>query len=246
VIEAARGLALLAAFLVVPTSAQAGPPFETDDPEPVKYGHWEVYLATQHQLTRIGAAGTAPHLEVNLGALPDLQVHLVAPLSYARPSGGPLTYGPGDIELGLKLRLLKDDGALPMVGLFPLFELPVGSASRGLGTGRLHFFLPLWLQKSFGDWTTYCGGGYWLNPGTGARNYWFVGWQAQRRLGQVVTLGAEVYYTTPDRADAGANLRFNLGLVLDFTDHHHLLFSAGRSIVGDTLLQGYLAYQLTL
>jgi hypothetical protein len=36
-----------------------------------------------------------------------------------------------------------------------------------------------------------------------------------------------------------------LGLVLDFTEHHHLLFSAGRSIVGETTFQGYLAYQLT-
>jgi hypothetical protein len=51
---------------------------------------------------------------------------------------------------------------------------------------------------------------------------------------------------TPDQVGGDANLRFNLGFVLDLTEHHHLLFSAGRSVVGDSLFQGYAAYQLTL
>lgn len=80
----------------------------------------------------------------------------------------------------------------------------------------------------------------------GNQNYWFVGWQAQRRLSQLATLGGEVFYPTADHTGGEANLRFNLGLELDFTDSQHLLFSAGRSLVGDTVFQGYLAYQLTL
>jgi hypothetical protein len=85
-----------------------------------------------------------------------------------------------------------------------------------------------------------------VNPGAGNRNYGYFGWQVQRRLSGLATLGTEVFYTTPDRVGGGANLRFNLGLVLDFNEHHHLLLSAGRGIVGDTIFQGYLAYQLTL
>ncbi len=239
-------LAIAAACLLVPATASAGPPYVTDDPEPVEYHHWEFYLATQHELTRDGVAGTAPHLEVNFGAAPNLQLHLIAPLAYARPSGGPTAYGPGDIELGAKLRFIEEGKWMPMVGTFPLVELPAGSEPRGLGTGHLRVFIPLWLQKSFGQWTTYGGGGYWVNPGTGNQNYWQVGWQVQRRLSKLVTLGGEVFYTTADRIAGDGNLRFNLGLVLDFTDHHHLLLSAGRSILGDTQFQGYLAYQLTL
>jgi hypothetical protein len=37
------GAALLLAFLS--PVALAGPPFVTDDPEPVEYQHWEVYIA---------------------------------------------------------------------------------------------------------------------------------------------------------------------------------------------------------
>ena len=54
-----------------------------------------------------------------------------------------------------------------------------------------------------------------------------------------------MFYTTPDRVDGDANLRFNVGFVLDATDHHHVLVSVGRSIAGDSQLLGYVAYQWT-
>ncbi len=238
--------AVLACGLLAPASVEAGPPFLTDDPEPVERRHWEFYVASQHELTHDGAAGTVPHIELNYGAAPNLQLHLIAPLAYARPSGGPASYGSGDVELGVKLRFVKEGKWLPMVGTFPLVELPAGSESRGLGTGHLDTFIPLWLQKSFGPWTTYGGAGYWVNPGPGNRNYWLIGWQAQRRLARAAALGGEVVYTSADHAGGGGNLRSNLGLVLDLAARHHVLLSAGRSISGDDNFEAYVAYQLTL
>jgi hypothetical protein len=47
-------------------------------------------------------------------------------------------------------------------------------------------------------------------------------------------------------AGGKGDLRFNLGLIADVSAHHHLLVSVGRSIVGDTRFQSYLAYQLTI
>jgi len=239
-------VALAVVVLLVPATGHAGPPYVTDDPEPVEPGHWEFYLATQHSITRTSASGTAPHVEMNYGALPGLQLHVIAPLAYAHPNDGPTFYGLGDIELGAKLRFIDENAWLPMVGTFPMFELPVGNESKGLGTGRLHVLIPLWLQKSFGPWTTYGGGGYWWNPGEGNQDFWYIGWLIQRRLSKLAALGTEVFYTTPDRLDGEANVRFNVGLILDLSDHHHLLLSAGRGIVGDSLFQGYAAYQLTL
>ena len=238
--------ALAAAIVFAPATGHAGPPYVTDDPEPVEFRHWEFYLATQHSITRAAASGTAPHVEVNYGAWPGLQLHVIAPLAYARPSGGPTFYGVGDIEVGAKFRFIDEGRWWPMVGTFPQFELPTGDAGSGLGTGHLHVLIPLWLQKSFGPWTTYGGGGLWVNPGAENRNYEFVGWLLQRRLSHLATLGAEIFYTTPDQVGGDASLRFNLGLVLDLTEHHHLLLSAGRAMLGDSLFQGYLAYQLTI
>jgi hypothetical protein len=238
--------AVLLVVLLAPAKGHAGPPYVTDDPEPVHPGHWELYLASQHSISRTATSGTAPHVEVNYGALPGLQLHVIAPLAYAHPKGGPTSYGMGDIELGAKFRFIDENPWLPMVGSFPMVELPVGAESKGLGTGHLHVFIPLWLQKSVGPWTTYGGGGYWRNPGQGNQDFWYIGWLMQRRLGQRAALGTEVFYTTPDQVGGEANLRFNVGLVLDFSEHHHGLVSAGRGVVGDSLFQGYAAYQLTL
>jgi hypothetical protein len=238
--------ALAGAGMLSPALACAGPPYQTDDPEPVEYRHWEFYLASQYELTHDGATGTAPHVEINYGAMPNLQLHLIAPLAYSRPSGGPTQYGGGDVELGAKLRFVREGKRMPMVGTFPLVELPTGSEARGLGTGRLHVFIPLWLQKTVGHWQTYGGGGYWLNPGEGNRDFWYVGWLVQRQLSKRAALGTELFDTTADRVGGSGNLQFNVGLVLDLTNRHHLLVSTGRGLTGKSRFQAYFAYQLTI
>ena len=62
-------------MMALPIPALAGPPYVTDDPEPVEYHHWEVYLASQLAHEPGAWSGTAPHIEVNYGALPNLQLH---------------------------------------------------------------------------------------------------------------------------------------------------------------------------
>jgi hypothetical protein len=237
---------VLAFMLSNPALALAGPPYFTDDPEPVGYRHWEFYLATQHEVTRDGRTGTLPHVEVNYGPLPALQLHVLVPLAYATTTGGQSHHGPGDVELGAKVRFIDQDGGLPMIGTFPMLELPTGAQDKGLGTGHVHGFIPVWVQERADPWLTYGGVGYWINPGQGNRNYWAAGWLVQRSLTDVVALGSELFYTTADHVEGRGNLRVNLGLVADFTVHHHLLASAGTSIAGDSRLLGYLAYQLTI
>ena len=126
-----------AGLLVLATAARAGPPFITDDPEPVDTGHWEVYAFSDGAFDAHDATGVGPSVEVNYGAAPNLQVHLIANLAYEFPSGAPGEFGLGDTELGVKYRLLdpgKDDW-WPEVGVFPLVELPTGQARRGLVAG---------------------------------------------------------------------------------------------------------------
>lgn len=239
-------MAVLAlAVLPCPLLAQAGPPYQTDDPDPVEYRHWEVYLATQVASAADAVSGTAPHVEVNYGALPGLQLHLLAPLAYARPVGGPTAYGLGDVELGAKLRLVEEGKWRPMVGTFVQTEWPVGSAAEGLGTRHLHVLIPLWLQKSVGPWSTDLGGGFLADLDEGYRNYWCFGWQVGRRLSEFATIGAEFFYTSAHRDSTASSLRSNVGLVLNFSDHDHVLLSVGHSVTGDRVWQGYLAYQLT-
>jgi hypothetical protein len=227
-------------------NAIAGPPYMTDDPEPVEPTHWEVYLASQHAITKEGATGTAPHFDINYGALPNLHLHALIPLAYALPAAGKAHYGVGDIELGGKLRFVQEKGATPMVAFYPAIDFPTGNESKGLGTGSVHVFLPVWFQKTWAPWSTLWGGGYWINPGKGNRDYFYVGSQLQRRLSELVTVGGELFYTTPDHQGGSANVQFNVGVVWDLSKQHHLMASAGRSLVGDTLFACFLADQITL
>lgn len=226
IIKSAMG----AALWLCAAGANAGPPFITDDPEPVEYRHWEVYGFTAGVLEHGNSSGVLPGVEVNYGAAPELQLHVIASYAFDAPQGASRRAGIGDTELGAKYRLVnpgKDDW-WPEVGVFPLVELHTGSASRGLGAGYTQKFLPVWLQKDFDDWTTYGGGGYWINPGPGNQNFWFTGWLLQRKVTSSLVLGGEVFHQTSNSIGRGASSGFNLGGTYDFSEHNHLLFSAGR------------------
>jgi hypothetical protein len=240
-----RMAAAAALLLAVSAPAKCGPPFFTDDPEPVERGHWEFYLASQYLRNGAGAAGAAPQAEVTYGAAANLQLHLVAPLSFSRPRGGPALYGYGDTEVGAKYRFLGETSGRPQAGFFPLAELPSGNAPRGLGAGRAQVYLPVWLQKSWGPWTTYGGAGWWLNPGPGRKDWLYSGWLLQRDLSAKLTLGGELFHRTPDAAGGKSSTGFTAGGQVNFTPDRHLLFSAGRDISGPGLFTAYLAFQLT-
>jgi hypothetical protein len=225
-----RSAGVLAAMLLLGSPAIAGPPFITDDPEPVELGHWEVYGFSAGAIGPHDANGLAPSFEVNYGAAPNLQLHVMSGLAYDDPSASGLRMGVSDTELGAKYRFLTpgDDDWWPQVGVFPMIELPTGNAERGLGAGYVQAFLPVWIQKDFGKWTTYGGGGYWINPGVGNRDYWFTGVVLQRQVTDKLALGGEVFYQTSSMVGRGGSAGFNLGGVYDLTEHYHLLFSAGR------------------
>ncbi|EDY16590.1 conserved hypothetical protein [Chthoniobacter flavus Ellin428] len=237
------GLAILTASLA--GTAHAGPPFVTDDPEPVEYRHWEVMLATQQFHNADGWSGTAPHLEINYGVIPDVQLHVITPLAYNKAPGEPAHFGIGNIELGVKYRFLHETDSIPQVGFFPLVEVPTMNRAEGLSTEKAQVFLPIWLQKKFGNWTTYGGGGYWFNPGPGNRDYWYAGWEVQRKITESFTAGMEIQFRTPDSVDGHTSTALNAGGIWDLSDTYHILFSAGHTVQGPSEFQGYLAFQIT-
>jgi len=206
----------------------------------------ELYLSWLGLRTPGGAAGSLPLVEFNAGILPETQFHIVAPLAYAKPAGGPVTRGYGDTEIGLKVRLLRETDTLPQVGLFPMVEVPTGSAERGLGAGHTQVYLPLWLQKSWGPWISYGGYGWWRNPGDGQRNWHYLGWLLQRDLSARITVGGELFRRSAATQGGVASDGFNLGAILNLSERNHILVSAGRNLSGDRETHLYLGYQMTL
>ena len=188
--------------------AWCGPPFQTDDPEPIDFRHYEFYTFANSDGTPVETDTEGPAVEFNWGALPNVHLHIIIPAATVFPSNnpgfapagtGPRAFGIGDIELGIKYRFVQETKHRPMIGTFVMFELPTGSPERGLGVGKTWYKLPLWVQKSFGPWTTYGGGGETVFERVpGYRNYPFAGWLVQRDLGKKFTLGTEAFYHGPE------------------------------------------------
>jgi hypothetical protein len=107
---------------------------------------------------------------------------------------------------------------------------------------------PLWIQKDFGDWTTFGGGGYWINPGPGNKNHWFVGWVLERKITDKLTLGVELFHQTPGEIGAMQSTGLNIGGIYDFTDRYHFLFSFGKGLQHakeTNELSSYIGFELT-
>lgn len=220
----------------------------TDDPEPVEFKHWEINFATltaaeKEHSGATSISGSAPQFDINYGALPETQLNLTIPFAYAAPRRQAGQYGIGDIQIGVKRRFIQETEHVPMLSTYPLVLFPTGDEKRGLGDGHVRTFFPLWLQKSWGSWTTYGGGGYWINPGTDNTNYWQLGWLVQRDITKTLTLGAEVFHfgkqTTLGRDETG----YNIGGTINLSEEHHILLSAGSDISGDTRFAAYVGYQ---
>lgn len=229
--------------------AFAGPPFQTDDPEPVDYHHFEMYAFVLSDSTSGGTSLEVPAYEVNYGAAPNLQLHLVLPLVANIPSdGSSVNYGIGDTEIGAKYRFLKETKHRPEVGIFPFVELPSGNADRGLGVGSTWYRLPVWIQKSWGPWTSYGGGGEAVVPQTGYKNYPFAGWLVQRQMTKKLMLGVEVFGHGALGEAAGSRkyaAMADFGGTYEFKPGFDLLFTGGRTVAGQPETYSYLALYWT-
>lgn len=221
----------------------AGPPFQTDDPEPVPYRHFEMYaFGLSNSSTASGTALAFPSYEMNYGVVPNVQLHLVVPVVASfPPNGDAVNYGIGDTELGVKVRFVKETKLLPEVGIFPFVELPSGSEAKGLGVGATWYRLPLWIQKSWGPWTSYGGGGETLVPVEGSRNFPFAGLLVQRQVNKKLILGSELFGHGSTAADAGSSTLLDVGGVYEFKEGLDLLFAGGHSIAGQRETYAYLS-----
>jgi hypothetical protein len=239
----------LVALLFIATTASAGPPFQTDDPEPIDFRNYEFYTFASSDGTPLETDTAGPAIEFNWGALPNVHLHAIVPAAAIFPAQGPRAFGMGDIELGIKYRFVQEGKHRPMIGTFTMFEISTGSAARGLGVGRTWYKLPLWAQKSFGPWTTYAGGGVTLNNAPGYRNYPFAGWLVQRDLGKKWTLGSEVFYHGPEGPlppQTRPSTLVDIGGYYKFRDPgFQLLFCYGHSVIEQTENYAYLGLYWT-
>ena len=237
------GLASL--LLSISIYSYAGPPFNTDDPAPVDYKHWEFYIASINTFQGQNSSGTSPHFEMNYGVLPNMQLHLLLPLNYNYTKGEGVTFGYSNTEFGIKYRFLQETENRPQIGIFPIVEIPT-IHNEAFGNGNTQIYLPVWLQKSWGKLTTYGGGGYWINTGKGNKDWIFSGWEVQYDFSKRFTLGGELYYQTPNSPESQSSLGFNIGGFINFSDQFHFIYSIGHSMIHENYFSTYVGLLMTI
>ncbi len=208
----------------VASAAWAGPPYLTDDPEPTETGHLENYVFVEAHGTG-SAYGGATGVEVNFGAVRDVQLTMVVPLAFEHASALGQRQALGDIKISAKYRFFHDENAGVSAAVFPGISLP--TASTGLGAGRVTVFLPVWVQKDAGPWTIFGGGGYAINPGSNNRDFWEGGVAVTREVSHRLSMGVEVHRHGPDAIDARGETSLGLGVIYKMGGPFALLGSAG-------------------
>jgi len=241
-----KGIAIAILLLLLSGKVTlAGPPFGTDDPEPVEFHHWEFYISSMNQLQPGNSSGTLPHFETNFGVIKNCQLHIELPLNYVQTAGTGFHYGYGNTELGFKFRFWKNTDESLQIGIFPILEIPT-IRNAEFSTNKVQAYLPLWIQKSWGRFTTYGGGGYWINPGPGNTNWTYGGWEAQYDFSKHLTLGSELFFRSSQVKGEKSLTGFNLGGFINFSEKIHLIFSAGHSITGNPAYTTYTGLLITI
>jgi hypothetical protein len=202
-------------------------------------------MAAQNIKTKDGWSGSAPLFDINYGAVRNIHLHALVQATYDRPIDGEHNYGVGDTEIGAKIRFLEETSWRPQAAIYPAIELPTGDDQKNLGAGHTQAFLPLWIQKTWERWTTYGGGGYWINPGDGNKNWIYLGWALQRKVSERLMMGGELFHRSADTVDGSSSDGYTAGGTYDFSREYHLLLAAGRDFTGPNRFTGYVAIQWT-
>ena len=208
-------------------SASAGPPYISDDPEPTKFQHYEIYAFSGGTETRDGMDG-AVGIDFNYGATPDLQLTAVFPIAYEKSRDGGTTAGLGNIEFAAKYRFLHQADIGCDVAFFPRLFLP--SASSRVGEQHASLLLPIWVGRDWDTWSTFGGGGCVINNGGDSQNFCVVGWALTKMVLPNLQLGAEIVHQTADTKGGNASTGVGIGLRYDVTENYHLLAYAGPGL----------------
>ena len=229
--------ALSALFL--PAVAWAGPPFLTDDPEPTETGHWEIYgPLIEGEGSGVDYEGSAG-VEFNYGAAPDVQITVGIPGAYSHDATG-MKWGAGDVAVSVKYRFYHDEAAGVSIAAFPGLTVP--TASNGMSNAKVTAFLPVWVQKDWGGWSVFGGGGYAVNPGAGNRNYWTGGIALSRQLTSKILIGIEANRQGTDMVGGKGSTSLGLGAIYQLKTPFRLLVSGGPTFADDGGSAGFHAF----
>jgi len=243
---AAPLLFVMLAALSLPSAAQGGPPFITDDPGTPGDGNWEINVAAYAERHPDERIYNAPILDMNYGLGDRIQLKYQVPYLVDGVNDGPTRSGLGQSLAGVKWRFYENPEKGLEISTYPQLEFnnPTSSLERGLVANGTRFYLPIEITKKVGPLVVNPEIGYWFADKAGAA--WASGVVVGREVSQRLELDGELYATANTNGSDHWNT-FDGGGRYKLGEHFVLLFMAGRSFRGPASGQpqffGYLGMQ---
>jgi hypothetical protein len=229
--------------------AQAGPPFQTNDPGTPGSGNWEINLAAAPVFTRGASSWEVPQIDMNFGLGERIQLTFEVPYVIQTGSGTARATGWSNAFPGIKWRFLDQGEDGWQASVFPQLETRgsaqaereqiVGPATRVLLPVEVtHKLGPLDVDMEVGVYA----------PKNGVQEH-IVGLVAGRSISDRLDMAFELFNDHASGAPPNQTT-LDFGGRYKFSDAFIGLFMAGRSVSGTAEGQpeffGYLGVQILL
>ncbi len=193
---------------------------------------------------------TLPRFDVAHRFGKDIELGFSLPFELVRQTGGGTHYAFSSSSIAVAYRIHKgsDESWAPSIGIAPQLGFPSAAPQHDIGTGQVHAYLPLIVEKEFGKWSIFSNAAYGINPGAGNRNYWFLGTAATREITDDITVGGEIYHRSSTSTGKPDTTGFNIGMKYDTAKNQALYVSVGRALqnpIRTNQVSTYFAYQLS-
>lgn len=211
--------------------AFAGPPYLTDDPQPTEYKKYEIYLFENISRSNDGK-DSEYGVDFNYGGFENTQLTAVLPWVTNKANGEKSQSGFGNPELAVKYKFLHQDKHGIDAAFFPRLYLPAKNEKFGATHSQL--LLPIFIQRDFGRYSVFGGGGCTLNHSSNSQNFCNLGTTLTRDINSKFHIGAEIFGQTPDSKDAKSSGGYGIGAVYDMNDKYHILISYNENRLNRT------------
>ncbi len=223
-----RIITILAALLIAPVCAFAGPPILTDDTGTPGDRKWEINVGVTLDKRDDERRYETPDLDLNYGIGDHIQLNYSVSWIVLDKRDEGSKNGLGNSEVAVKWRFMDEDKHGIAMSVYPrlIFNNPTSSAERGLADKGTTFRLPVEMEKKIGLINVNTEFGHDFRQRGG--DEWLYGLSLKYAEIKGLEALAEIYGTANNSFKRHETV-FNLGLRYDLSENCTLLASAGRS-----------------
>jgi hypothetical protein len=221
-------LIAVAVLLSITSSAKAGAPFFTEDPD-IIFTPWEISSGVIYEKRDDQRTIGFPLLDLNYRVHSCLQINLT--LGMASVEAESNHTGLADAGFKAKYRMIeeREEEWIPSISVAPNITIPAADHDL-IGDGLWRLALPLQLGKSFGRFSVYGEFGYQWVLDDSATDQIHFGLVLQYQLTQKLSAGAELTGNMTLASSREETVIGNIGFAYAISEQLQILGSAGRTV----------------